>query len=326
MKKNKVKGFTLMELIVVMAIFMIVLVAAMSFLQPVQKMVIQADVRESGAAQVNSISNYLQTELGSAEYLMVTNNIIRDGAGHVQDSFCRNMVADYVKRYYEGALKKGATTAAPVYGKGQVHVLTIDNTRGGEITKRVYEVSFAPDAPVGTLVSNNASVINKAYYQDTNYIIELGGSMLAQDIENSTNMTAFLNSITASDTTFNITAAIVKGTANPKVYEFTTTATIPLVNIMERPGPVTGKYYVIKESGDATATPSTYQAEIVDLGVDTGIVGKASDPTHTLSRNLGSTAVMSSIYCKPESGHAVNGSSSQYTFVYSYGNEMLTNY
>lgn len=326
MDKKKLKGFTLIELIVVMAIFMIVLVAAMSLLEPVQKVVTQADTRERGAAQVNSISNYLQSELGSAEYLMVTNIVYRDGANHVQDSACRNMVADYVKRYYEGALKKGATTAAPAYGKGQVHVLTIDNTKGGEITKRVYEVSFAPDAPVGNLVYNNPNVINKAYYQDASYVIELGGSMLGQDIENSTNMNAFLNSITASDTTFDITATITKGTVNPKTYEFTTTATVPLVNIMERPGPVTGKYYVIKESGDASATPPTYQAQIVDLGKDTGIVGKASDSTHTLSRNLGSTAVMSSIYCKPQSGHAVNGANSQYTFVYSYGNEMLTNY
>lgn len=315
MKQKVVKGFTLIELIVVMAIFMVVMVAAMSLMEPVTKKVMLADARESGSAQVNSIASYLQSELGSAEYLMVTNAIVRDGAGQVSKQSSELMVADYVERYYEGVLKKGADVDNPVYGKGKVHVLTIDNTRGGEIVKQTYEVSFAPGAAVGNRTEYNPHPINKAFYDNTSYVISLGGTMMNNQIVDSTNMTAFLNSVSASDTTFNIEATITRGTSNPKTYTFNTTATVPLVNIMERSGPVTGKYFVVKE-------PPAAPKVIVDLGVDTGI----QSSTDVTKRTLGSTAQMSSIYCKPDANHPTSGPNSQYAFVYSYGSEMLTNF
>ena len=324
MKKNKVKGFTLIELIVVMGIFMVVLVAAMSMMEPVSKMVTLADVRESGAAQVNSISSFLQSELGSAEYMMVTNRVYRDGSMHVSESSCQSMVNDYVRRYYEGALKKGATVAAPAYGKGKVHVMTIDNAHGGEITTRVYDVDFALGAHCGAATEVNNAAINKAYYVNTEYQIDLGGNMINTDMSQPTfDPTAFLQSLSATDTTFNITAKMTRGagTSHPKTYEFTTASTVPLVNIMERPGPVTGKYFVIRETG----TGSSYTADIVDLGTTVSLETPSVEPTHTLTRSFGGLSTVSSIWVNLDSTLPTAGPTSAYTFVYSYGNEMLTN-
>ncbi|MBP0973046.1 MAG: prepilin-type N-terminal cleavage/methylation domain-containing protein [Oscillospiraceae bacterium] len=324
MKKLIVKGFTLIELIVVMAIFMVIMVAAMSMMEPVSKMVTLADVRESGAAQVNSISSFLQSELGSSEYMMVTNRVYKDGSNEISDTSCQNLVNQYVTRYYEGVLKKGATVAAPAYGKGKVHVMTIDNANHGMITTRVYDVNFALGAHCGAASEINDAAINKAYYENTEYQIDLGGNMINTDMSQPTfDPTAFLQSLSATDTTFNITAKMTRGagTSNPKTYEFTTTSTVPLVNIMERPGPVTGKYYVIRETG----TGSNYAADIVDLGTTVSLETPALNPAHTLTRTFGGLSTVSSIWVNLDSTLPTAGPTSAYTFVYSYGNEMLTN-
>lgn len=317
MKQKVVKGFTLIELIVVMAIFMVVMVAAMSLMGPVAKKMTLADVRESGSAQVNSISSYLQSELGSAEYLLVTNKIGNSDT----------LVNEYVKRYYEGVLKKGATVEDPAYGKGKVHVLTIDNEHGGQISETVYDVKFdLGDNFIESKSPVNDYAINKAFYENASYRIELGGDFLNAEVDKFDDADAlenFLNSINATDTTFRITATLRRGNAHPQDYSFTTNATVPLVNIMERPGPVTGRYYVIKETGTNSPVPpavANYKAEIVDLGVDTGITGQDENAEYTKTRHFGGIAVASSIWCKPD------GTSPNYTFVYSYGNEMLTNF
>lgn len=311
MKKNKVKGFTLIELIVVMAVFMVVLLAATSMMEPVSKMVTLADVRESGAAQVNSIGSFLQSELGSAEYLMVTNT------AKTTDTECQAMVNDYVKRYYEGALKNGATAAAPAYGQGKVHVMTIDNANDGNISTKVYNVSFALNSSCGSAVEHDDNAINKAYYVNTKYRIELLGNMMTSDTEVPTFDPTTLS---ASDTTFRIKAFVTRGagTSNPKTYEFSTNATVPFVNIMERTGCASGKYFVFLESG--TVGTSSYKAEIVDLA-SAVLPSVSAHPEYTLTRSKGGLSSKSSIWVVPDAGSTGTG----YTFVYSYGSEMNTN-
>jgi prepilin-type N-terminal cleavage/methylation domain-containing protein len=354
-KRKTVKGFTLIELIVVMAIFGIVMAAAMSLMKPVSDMAILADVRDSGTAQVNSISSYLQTQLGAVEYLMVTNDATlsttvtytdKDGNDHTipavaYDSTTGNPVEPkmndyvnaYVRRYYEGVLKKGSQVNGTLtYGTGKVHALMVDNTNGGILTEWIYDVKF--DLVNNYIVGDPAIkpyVVNKAYYQNTRYTIELGttgGQLMANTVDNfaaATDMSTFLNSLTATDTTFKITADVKKGTVSPKYYSFETTATAPLVNIMNRPGCVTGKYFVVSQSKNTTT--NTVDSAIVDIsshGVsyydDTDAVRK----DFTLSRKAGGLETMSSIYCLPDTSKPVSGEESVYIFVYSFGNEMLT--
>lgn len=168
------------------------------------------------------------------------------------------------------------------------------------------------------------AAINKAYYVNTEYQIDLGGNMINTDMSQPTfDPTAFLQSLSATDTTFNITAKMTRGagTSHPKTYEFTTASTVPLVNIMERPGPVTGKYFVIRETG----TGSSYTADIVDLGTTVSLETPSVEPTHTLTRSFGGLSTVSSIWVNLDSTLPTAGPTSAYTFVYSYGNEMLTN-
>ncbi len=327
MKQKLIKGFTLIELIVVMAIFMVIMVAAMALMQPVSKMMTLSEVRESGSAQVNSISKYLQTQFGSVEYIMTANFIPTDNG----EAF----VNEFVEKYYEGVLKSGAgtTPTANDYGKGKVHVMTIDNTKGGLISEWVYDVSFHLHDGSGYITGTptyEEYAVNKAYYDNTTYRIELG---LQKGSDATTvTMTDFMNSVNANNTSFSITAFMTRGVTNPQVYSFTTTATTPLVNIFERKkadagsggtGCVKGKYYVVDEKMDTTTTPPTYSASIKDICA-INLSSKSVDPTLAYSRMTGGLSTVEPVWPRPDNTQPVNGPNSRYTFVYSFGSEMLT--
>ena len=57
--KKNLKGFTLVELIVVMAVFGIIMLGAMRFLDPVSKMMKGASLQEANSAVVDNVKRYL---------------------------------------------------------------------------------------------------------------------------------------------------------------------------------------------------------------------------------------------------------------------------
>ena len=168
MKRNKVKGFTLAELIVVMAIFSLVLAAAWSLMGPVGKMMSLADVRESGSANINAIAKYLQVELSSTEYIMPINYIPADEG--------KAAVNRFVERYYEGVLKSegdvaseltvtwyfDAQTLAPV---AAVYHTVTDSTQKINIYSDEADVGVTnPSGYVSVEIINNAE---SYYFFDT---------------------------------------------------------------------------------------------------------------------------------------------------------------
>ena len=61
MKRNtKVKGFTLIELIIVMAVFGLLLFGVMQLIDPVSKVMKQSAIQENNAASVNNMKEYLE--------------------------------------------------------------------------------------------------------------------------------------------------------------------------------------------------------------------------------------------------------------------------
>ena len=57
---KRVKGFTLIELIVVLAIFSVIMFGAMSLMTPASKIMTNTENMENGSAAVSSISKYLE--------------------------------------------------------------------------------------------------------------------------------------------------------------------------------------------------------------------------------------------------------------------------
>lgn len=254
--KNRLKGFTLIELIVVMAIFSIILAAAWSFLPIAMRVTNLADSRHDGDAAVNSISSYLKSELSSVEYLDVYN----------YDEPPEAAAKKFAQKYYEGVLRMDSTVDAPVYAEGQVHVMTIDNSSGGIISRYTYKtkdgVGFEPSGVYGDMkldfVSKVDSAINLAYYDDSTYHIGLGafGTDAAVDadangipdvFEAGGDYEDFAANTSASNTQFTIVGTQNR---NGTVNTFTSTVSLSLVNILARGGDAVDYYYVVRYNKD----------------------------------------------------------------------------
>lgn len=69
--KKRLKGFTLIELIIVLAIFSVIMVGALSLVDPVSKINSRAKVNENSYAYVDNIQNYLQDSLEFSDHLWV---------------------------------------------------------------------------------------------------------------------------------------------------------------------------------------------------------------------------------------------------------------
>lgn len=136
MRKNKkLKGFTLIELIIVMAVFGILMVAVMSIMNPLSKIVKKASLQEANAAAVDNMKRYME---GSLRY----SDCIEVFVGDLVD-FDGNPVADedtavikFIENHYTNRTNPGSEN--PLTGK--VRMLKIDNADAGKVTE--YEWDF----------------------------------------------------------------------------------------------------------------------------------------------------------------------------------------
>lgn len=140
MKKMIKKGFTLTELIVVMAIFSIIMLAVMSLIDPVSKIYRNTAVAERTYANANSIQTYLQTHLEYAESMVVatSSNIDALGTkdGNITPDELQTVLNDYGQSHFSyiiAGTSKGSsgsdleTLDKVCYVKGRIHVLRLIN-------------------------------------------------------------------------------------------------------------------------------------------------------------------------------------------------------
>lgn len=315
--QKKVKGFTLIELIVVLAIFMTVIVAATQLLEPVTKTMVFADVREQGEAQVSQISKYLESELSSAEFIHTANFV---PTASERDDF----VNHFIDTYYSGVLAKGATTDSPKYGKGTVHVMVIDNAQGGKVSEYTYEnISFAPGSSVSGGGTEKEFAVNAAVYDNFSYTILPYAFAVGETEFHFTNfMQNFRN---VNDTSFWIEASTERSiqVGNPQTFSFGTSATVPLVNASNPTrvsGYPVGTYYLRTLVDDETGKHPT------DAGyTETYAIKDASAVRSVQAVQIGGTASNSNYgnnsSISSRAGYAGGG----LCFIYSYGAEMTTN-
>lgn len=218
MKTTKVKGFTLIELIVVMAIFGVIMAGAMSLMTPATKVMIQSETYENGNAAVTSISNYLEKSLASAEVLEVYNHI---------PASPEQMAYDFVADHYQGLLKDNSTVDSRNHADGRVHIMIIDNSgvdalgAGNTVIEEyTYEIgNFETISPI-SLVSSETSAINKAYYDSYDLQIK-AGAFDSEDtgwLDPLTDFT-FRQSMAADNMSFTV-RAVTHPLANGQTYAF----------------------------------------------------------------------------------------------------------
>ncbi len=323
MKKTNIKGFTLIELIVVMAIFSIIMFGAMSLMKPVSKSMIQSEIYESGNAAVRSITNYLEGQLTPAEFLDVYNYKLTDID---KDTIAQN----FAQYYYEGVLRSGSGNGTPgttpMYANGKVHVMIINNTPNAEgkvnshIENYVYNVNtFKPGSVTVSLDSSAtiSSAINKAYYDNYRFEIKLGTYDDTTFTLTPLAYETFAGNANAKNTAFTIRSTTNKK-VNNNVYSFLTNASMSLTNINGRSlGSL--NYYVIDDDpgADAGITSDNNRSivQIAQGSIHTYDAGKSP-----LGRSSGSLTKSSRVFYK-STGAALDS----YTFVYSYGSEINTN-
>lgn len=211
MKNKKLKGFTLIELIIVLAIFALILTLVMSFIDPVAKVMKTASTRERTAAYVDNISEYIDNSLHYSKYMRVYNGSYCDETGDNPLGKSPDFVleqdaeSEAIRRMIDD-LFNGAVNSDGDPLKGQVRVLkfintpidyvTIDGVNGGTLEEgQIYEDVYSftagwniveknedgSETPYGAKSQvlpktghNLKPVINPEHRQDYNYYFNLG--------------------------------------------------------------------------------------------------------------------------------------------------------
>ena len=140
-KKRTRKGFTLIELIIVMAVFSILMVAVMSLVNPLNKIVKKATLQQANAAAVDNVKRYLEGSIRYADCIEVyvgdltdfNGNDIIIPAGYDAETYAAKT---FIDNHYTNRTNPG--TEDPLTGK--VRMLKIDNADNGKITE--YEWDF----------------------------------------------------------------------------------------------------------------------------------------------------------------------------------------
>lgn len=168
MNKNKtaMKGFTLIELIIVLAIFSVIMTLVMSFIDPVSRIMTKTSVRERTSAYVDNIGDYISKSIRHAQNVVVyEHGLYKDG---VDATLCNehDLVMDFVDTYYDGGIDENL---APL--KGKVHVLKLINdtvTDGSDTLEegRIYESVYDFEAGKGKPETVYYDPASNTYYTE----------------------------------------------------------------------------------------------------------------------------------------------------------------
>lgn len=188
-EKKTLKGFTLVELIIVLAIFSVILALVMSFIDPVSNLMKNTSIRERTAAYSDNISEYIDNSLHYAKYLYVYEGgeIFAYGDTHTPavvdasldaDALERAEVAqaakDIVEKNLGGAVRRNKNN----FITGLVRVMKFDNSSEGQIYEWVCEFTSGqtanPDEPVIDSVSAKRAVLNPEHFENYNYHYSIG--------------------------------------------------------------------------------------------------------------------------------------------------------
>lgn len=164
MKKNVKKGFTLVELVIVMAIMSILLVAVMSMTAPASRIFKRTSVGDNSYSIANNIENYLKRNLEYAENVWTFDS---------RDAMAANIpaaVREFKHSYYQNvcmATSEGLDGHC-AYVQGKIHVLHLSNETG-MIDHTVYTfLNSSTDVITAGSTETAVEAVNPAYFKGDN--------------------------------------------------------------------------------------------------------------------------------------------------------------
>ncbi|MBQ8961864.1 MAG: prepilin-type N-terminal cleavage/methylation domain-containing protein [Ruminococcus sp.] len=116
-RRKKLRGFTLIELIIVMAIFGIIMLGVMKIADPLAKVMNKSSTKEKSAAYVDNISDYLDKSMRYAKYMQIYEGEFSDYALSEKEA-----VEEFVNDYYDGCIDSNNDLM-----KGQLHIMKVIN-------------------------------------------------------------------------------------------------------------------------------------------------------------------------------------------------------
>ena len=193
--KKTAKGFTLVELIVVMAVFGLIMIGTFKFMDPVSRSMKRSVANEANSAVVDNIKGYLDGSLRYASAVWVYNGGFKtyssvedggDGQWHANGWSERDAAVDFVSNVFCDKADKNNDPA-----QVKVYVMKIDNGNGGRIYESEYTVKagyhyYEPDGTSWTLnptpvpaqyistQKTDEQVINEVFYKDNSLYIAPG--------------------------------------------------------------------------------------------------------------------------------------------------------
>lgn len=196
-KKTLKKGFTLVELIVVMAIFSILLVGVMSLTGPISRIFQDTSTSEKTYSYANNIQVYLQGKLEYADYIGVytSDKLASDPAVGVTHNDLAVLAEDFRQSHYEYILTgDGPGSDHPT--KGKIYIMRLVNPKDangdgildgsadiypGQITLRTYD--FLSDVAIPSDANPTEEIqLNEAFFnaKDSAYTFSyaLGSNVL----------------------------------------------------------------------------------------------------------------------------------------------------
>lgn len=180
MKKKTLKGFTLIELIIVMAVFSLIMVGALSLIDPVSSINKKASTNERTSAYVDNIQEYLVGSLQYSDNLWVYQG---------DDTLNTKQIAfDFKEAFYKNIVNTSDGTTNK-YSKNKIRVMTIFNKdttlagvdfKKGQIAVQEVEYTSNDNAPIN--LSTPVKQLNDAYFNDKyNFDYILGQGKMVVD-------------------------------------------------------------------------------------------------------------------------------------------------
>lgn len=168
--KSRLKGFTLVELLVVMTIFSILMAAALALTTPVSRMYKNTALAEKTYSYSHNIQEYIQGTLEYADNLYIYTT---DTLGATYSADLQQLAEDYRKDHYQNLVTTDDGTNTR-FIRGKVYIMRLLNNDdatdptntipAGQIV--LYEYGFRDNAIVSSQVKKTA-MLNPTYFNAT---------------------------------------------------------------------------------------------------------------------------------------------------------------
>lgn len=180
MKKNK-KGFTLIELIVVMAILSILMASIFAFFKPVDKIFSNIQVTDKRMTSAQGINDYINNSVKFAKSVYVFANV--DNIDHIKLKKADGSGSEYI---FERFSKDSNLDLSVTGNKEKIQFIALyeDSAKadtwsdGTNCTGRVYRVrGLSGSYTMGKYFDNEYEALGKGYYGKYNYDFSMSGTV-----------------------------------------------------------------------------------------------------------------------------------------------------